>query len=159
MNPVLEKSGLLGDVPGQRPADVFLPNVFDGRACAVDFAVTDPLQPKYEALLREDESAAEYYAAKVKHAKYDSGFMHIDIIFCAAVAETFGGWSAEGEKLLKLVIQRATNRVAPHNSGSYKALCWQRFSFALQRANAKAILARLPLAGEEEDGVLDSVAW
>ncbi len=53
MNPQLEKSGILGDVAGlrQRPADVFLPNVFDGRPCAVDFAVTDPLQKKYEGLL------------------------------------------------------------------------------------------------------------
>ena len=159
MHPVREKAGLLGDAPGLRPADVFLPNVFDGRDVAIDFAVTDPLQPSYAKKLKVGESAAEYYAAQYKHAKYDKGFEGTNITFCAAVMDTFGAWCAEGEQIVKLGIQRAASRVAPHNAGQYKALCWQRISCALHRAVAKAILARLQWTGEEDDGMLDAVAF
>ena len=63
-----------------------------------------------------------------------------------------------GGKIVKLVIQRAASRVAPHNAGSFKAMCWQRFSCVLQRANAKAVLERIQFSVEEEDGVLDAIA-
>jgi len=106
MNPVCEKAGILGDTPGLRPADVFLPNLLDGRDVAVDFAVTDPLQSSYAKALKVGQSAAEYYAAKYKHAKYDEGFKNTNITFCAAVVDTFGAWCVEGEQMVKLAIQR-----------------------------------------------------
>jgi hypothetical protein len=153
---VLEKAGLLDDEPARRPGDVFLPSVYNGRACAVDFAVTCLMQNKYR-MLDEDVSVADVYARDVKHGTYDAGFEGTDIQFCAAVVDTFGGWSTEGEELLTLVIGRAACRVAPHNAGQFRAVCWQRLSCSLQRANAQAVLARLQPTEEEADGMWDAL--
>ena len=158
MAPVLEKKGLLVDYPGQRPADVYFPNVYNGRGVAADVAVTDPLRDVYAHLSAED-SPADAYATDQKHAKYDAGFMGSDDIFCPVVFETFGGLSSEGAALLKTVIARAASRVAPHCVGLFKALCWQRVSCCLQRAVAKAILSRLPKCYEEMTGAYDRVAY
>jgi hypothetical protein len=158
MAPVLEKKGLLVDYPGQRPADVYFPNVYNGRGVAADVAVTDPLRDVYAHLAAED-SPADAYATDQKHAKYDAGFMGSDDIFCPVVFETFGGLSSEGAALLKTVIARAASRVAPHCVGLFKALCWQRVSCCLQRAVAKAILSRLPKCYEEMTGAYDRVAY
>src|ERR1700679_1762591 len=84
--PIREKAGLLGDVPGQRPADIFIPNMFNNTPCAIDVAVTS--------------TNAEIYARDIKHKKYDDGFKGTGIEFIAAVVDTFGQWSEEGHTIL-----------------------------------------------------------
>jgi len=66
LNPIREKKGLLGDQPGLRPADVFLPDLW-GYPVAVAFAVTCQLQQRY----KNTTEPAESYAITQKHKKYD----------------------------------------------------------------------------------------
>ena len=70
LDPVKEKSGLLGDAPGKRPADIFIPRLYNGLPTAIDIAVTCPLQDRFT----NDSDPAEQYAKDTKHCKYDQGF-------------------------------------------------------------------------------------
>ena len=90
--PVREKAGLLGDVPGQRPADIYIPNMFNNSPCAIDVAITS--------------TSSETYEKDIKHKKYDKGFKGTDIEFIAAVVDTFGHWSEEGIIILKEIIRK-----------------------------------------------------
>ena len=47
---LLEKANLIGEAPGQRPGDVFFPNMYNGEDCAADIAVTCPLRDVYARL-------------------------------------------------------------------------------------------------------------
>jgi len=137
--PVREKLGLLGETPGLRPADVFLPELWGGPV-AVDFAVTCPLQSHYKST----SAPAEQYALNQKHKKYDAGFEKTDILFVAAVADTFGGWTKEGEDLIKEVARRGAKRLL-ENCGEYSKNCWARLSVSLQTDIARMMISRLPL--------------
>jgi len=113
LSPVLEKSHILGDCPGQRPADIFLPTFYNGAPAAIDVAITDPLQDKYKKV----ENPAEDYAQKVKHHKYDKGFDGSEITFVPLVADTFNRWNVEGQELLQEIFRRGANRLSlPHSS-------------------------------------------
>jgi hypothetical protein len=136
--PKLEKSHILGDTPGQRPADVFIPCLWN-QAVAIDVAITDPSQPKYSKC----KNPANDYADKVKHKKYDKGFEGSDIEFIPMVFETTGGINDEGLKILEEIVHRAAVR-SGDNVGVFKALAWQRLSITLQRSNARMIRARIP---------------
>jgi hypothetical protein len=140
--PKLEKSHILGDTPGQRPADVFLPSLWN-QPIAIDIAVTDPSQPKYANC----NNPANDYAIKIKHKKYDKGFEGSDIQFIPMVFETPGGINDEGLNTLQEIIQRAATR-SGENVGIFKALAWQRISTTLQRSNARMIRARIPVPPE-----------
>jgi len=93
--PKLEKSHILGDTPGQRPADIFLPSLWN-QPVAIDIAITEPSQPKYTKC----DNPANDYAIKIKHKKYDKGFEGSDIqfvpmvfvffIYCLLVTSEFG---------------------------------------------------------------------
>ena len=67
LNPVLEKKGILGDAPGRRPGDVTIPLWNQGRALAIDIAVTSPLTQSKVNL----KNPCEDYAHTRKHRKYD----------------------------------------------------------------------------------------
>jgi hypothetical protein len=43
LSPVMEKKGILGPTSGRRPGDVTIPIWKDGKALAIDVAVTSPL--------------------------------------------------------------------------------------------------------------------
>ena len=98
--PILEKSGLLGDAPGRRPGDVFIPN-WNNASLAIDIAITCPLQDKF----KNQPHPAESYAKDVKHTDYDKGFIGTNIVFCAAVVDSFGSWSEEGLSVLSEIIR------------------------------------------------------
>ena len=59
MSPVLEKANLIGEAPGQRPGDVYFPNMYNGEGCAADIAVTCPLRDDY-ARLADGMSPADH---------------------------------------------------------------------------------------------------
>ena len=60
--------------------------MYNNTPTAVDFAVTCPLQKRYN----NSDNPANTYATEQKHKKYDGGFAGTDIQFCAAVVDTFG---------------------------------------------------------------------
>ena len=145
LEPVKEKAGLLGDVPGQRPADIFLPRLFNGLPTAIDVAVTCPLQERF----KNDANPAERYAAETKHNKYDNGFVGTNIEFVAAVVETFGGWNEEGEATIREIIRRAAKRLIT-TPAPYINTCWQQLSCFLQIMNSRATLNRIPPPPERQ---------
>ena len=111
--PIHEKAGLLGDAPGRRPGDVYIPS-WHTSSLAIDVAVTCPIQDKYK---NTQDNAADHYAKNIKHADYDTGFIGTDIIFCAAVVDSFGSWSAEGLEVISEIINRGAKRI--HNAGMF----------------------------------------
>ena len=139
LGPIKEKAGLLGDVPGQRPADIFIPRLFNGLPTAIDVAVTCPLQERF----KNEANPAEKYAEETKHNKYDNGFNGTQIEFVAAVVETFGGWSEEGERTITEIIRRASKRLITCPA-PYINTCWQQLSCSLQIMNSRATLSRIP---------------
>jgi hypothetical protein len=136
--PCLEKSGILGDLPGQRPADVWIPNLYNNEPTAIDFAVTCPTQQKYN----NSDNAANTYATEVKHKKYDTGFIGTGINFCAAVVDTYGQWSDEGLNVISDVINRAAKRLITDPS-HYKTIAWQQLSCVLQIHISRMIISRI----------------
>jgi hypothetical protein len=136
LSPVLEKAGLLGDAPGRRPGDVYLPS-WNNASLAIDVAVTCPLQEKF----KNCPNPSEEYARTVKHADYDPGFANTNIIFCAAVVDTFGCWSEEGLEVISEIIRRGAKRLTTDPS-RYIATAWQQLACTLQRHNSGMILSR-----------------
>jgi hypothetical protein len=139
LEPVKEKSHIFIDKPGHRPADVYIPQLFGGKAAALDIAVTCPLQDKY---LNSELDPADHYSNSVKHAKYDEGFIGLDIDFIPVVLDTFGGFGSEALRALKEIIRRGSARLNLPMS-TYKSQCWQRLSLSLQRSNIRMILTRV----------------
>ena len=64
MLPVLEKANLIGEAPGQRPGNVFFPNMHNGEGWRDVYAG-----------LADGMSPADHYAGAEKHSKYDEGFV------------------------------------------------------------------------------------
>jgi len=134
LGPQKEKSHLLGDCPGRRPGDIFIPCFKNGTPLAIDVAVTDPLREEYI----EVDCPSEAYAIKVKHAKYDNGFIGTGMDFGAAVVDVFGWWCPEGLEIIREIARRGADRIGWGRS-NYISLCWQRLSVALQLSNARMV--------------------
>jgi hypothetical protein len=134
--PILEKSGILGDAPGRRPGDVFIPN-WNNSSLAIDIAITCPLKDKY----KNHPHPAECYAQEVKHADYDKGFMNTNIVFCAAVVDSFGFWSEEGLSVITEIINRGAKRLIT-DPPRYIATAWQQLACTLQIHNSGMIISR-----------------
>ena len=73
---MLEKKGILGET-SRRPGDVTIPLWCEGKGLAIDVAVTCP----FSASNMARDNPAEYYAEKLKHRKYDAGFVGINFDF------------------------------------------------------------------------------
>ena len=135
--PICEKAGLLGDAPGRRPGDIYIP-AWHTSSLAIDLAVTCPLQSKYKSV---QDTAADHYAKNVNHADYDVGFIGTNIEFCAAVVDSFGSWSAEGLEVITEIISRGAKRLLsdPHR---YTATAWQQLACVLQIHNSGMVISR-----------------
>jgi hypothetical protein len=135
--PIREKAGLLGNAPGRRPGDIYIPS-WHTSSLEIDLAITCPLQNKYK---NSEENAADHYAKHVKHSDYDPGFIGTNIEFCAAVVDSFGSWSTEGLDTIKEIISRGAKRLItdPHR---YTATAWQQLACALQIHNAGMVISR-----------------
>ena len=94
LGPVLEKKGILGETSGRRPGDVTIPLWCEGKGLAIDVAVTCP----FSASNMARDNPAEYYAEKLKHRKYDAGFVGLNFDFSALVFESTGGLNREGRE-------------------------------------------------------------
>jgi len=141
LGPVLEKYGCLGDCPGMRPADVYLPTILSGRPAAMDVAVIDPLQDNY---VSKRVRAVEDYAENVKYHKYDEGFRDSKITFVPCVVDVFNGWCVEGQDLLADIIRRGADRLSLPRT-SYIIQSWQRLAISVQRSCAKMTLSKIPV--------------
>ena len=105
LSPVLEKKGILGSAPGRRPGDVTIPLWNNGRALALDIAVTSPLTESSLKL----RNPCEDYAQNRKHAKYDKDFKDSEThLFGTIVWETLGAVNSEGEDYLRQIMRFAS---------------------------------------------------
>ena len=87
LGPVLEKKGILGESSGRRPGDVSIPLWCEGKALAVDVAVTCPFSSSN--LVRD--SPAEYYAEHLKHRKYDAADPDSEFARCLSPGPAYEG--------------------------------------------------------------------
>jgi hypothetical protein len=138
--PIREKAGLLGEAPGRRPGDIYIPT-WHTYSLAIDLAVTCPLQNKYK---NSQDTAADHYAKNIKHADYNAGFIGTNIEFCAAVVDSFGSWSLEGLEVIAEIISRGAKRLLT-NPQRYTATAWQQLACVLQIHNAGMVLSRTAL--------------
>ena len=75
----------------------------EGKGLAIDVAVTCP----FSASNMARDNPAEYYAEKLKHRKYDAGFVGINFDFSALVFESTGGLNREGRETLSQLFRFA----------------------------------------------------
>ena len=138
LSPVLEKKGILGSAPGRRPGDVTIPLWNNGRALALDIAVTSPLTESSLKL----RNPCEDYAQNRKHAKYDKDFKDSEThLFGTIVWETLGAVNSEGEDYLRQIMRFAAKHLGYEHS-SFCGRIWARLSCCLQREVAKQICYR-----------------
>ena len=138
LSPELEKKGILGSAPGRRPGDVTIPGWNQGRALALDIAVTSPLSDTNVRL----SDPCESYAHNHKHKKYDKDFKDSEThLFGAIVWETLGAVNSEGEDYLRQIMRFAAMHLGYEHS-SFCGRIWARLSCCLQREVAKQICFR-----------------
>jgi hypothetical protein len=144
MSPLLEPLHLLRNC-GARPADWAVPDVMAGRTLCCDLAVTDPLQVKFVSdAAKTPCKAAERYGVEVKLAKYsDLLARNKDIVFWPIIIESFGGYNSKSLLFFKLLSNWLCQRDPSVDRSSLSSSLFQRASCILQRANAKALLARI----------------
>ena len=157
LRPEREKAGLLPARPtsdgaperpllnGRRPADVWLPRGASGRPEALDFAVSSGMRSDLFRLSAVDPGLAFVQYERYKR-NYDNteqscsaaGFRFVPIIFEAHG----GGWSPTARGLVDWVARQLAARTQ-EEPGSTSLRIAQRISCALQKENARAILARV----------------
>ena len=139
-----EEPGLLPDDPRRRPGNVYVPSVPDRGPCALDLAVTCPMQQDMVSGAAQAKlSAATAYEAK-KFADRDTAAR------CAAqgvrlvplVAETLGGWGPEAQGFFKVLAAKLAETTSVDPSVATAQL-YETLGVHLQRHNASALLTRL----------------
>src|ERR1700679_3079723 len=80
----------------------------------------------------------------INHKKYDAAFEKTNILFIAAVADTFGGWTKEGEDLILDVARKGAKRLL-EPVGVYTQNCWACLSISLQTDISRMMISQLPL--------------
>ena len=114
------------------------------RPCAIEFAVTSPLQPLFiDGAALGTGYAAQQYAVDVKEKKYAAEFGKQGIDFKPMVFETFGAICIKGKELIQFV----SRSVASCRNLSVSVVTQRinaQLSCCLMRYNAHAILERDP---------------
>jgi len=134
LSPILEKTST-GDVPGLRPADVYIKDYEPNVNLSIDVAITCPFYGTFKL----DMNAAERYANEIKEKKYGSMFKGTTNKFTPVVFDTFGGINEDGETVLKDLIKRSSETSAKYTIGTQ----WRRLLNSLHKNNVKMILRRM----------------
>ena len=95
-----EEPGLLPEDPRRRPGDVFLPAVPGQGPCALDLAVTCPMQQDVVtgAAQAKLSAAMAYEASKFADRNTAARCAAQGIRLVPLVAETLGGWGPEAQR-------------------------------------------------------------
>ena len=150
-----EESGLLPDDPRRRPGDVYFPTWPLGPPLALDFAVTSPLRQSevQTAAKRQLSAATAYEGAKLADRDTCARCEQHGIRLVPVVAESFGGWGGMAQDLFRTLIHARAARSGETVSSVTTSL-YTGLSIILMRANARALLARVPQeAGVHADRV------
>ena len=145
LSPHLEKPYILPGIK-QKLADLYIPNWSRGEPLAMDITVVSPTQvhlldyhhPQSEQL------CAAHWREEQKRKKYEQSLDAEHILFVPLAVESFGGWGTASIPIFRTLARMVANRSdQPVSSVS----CWlyQRLAIALQKNNARAMIARQPL--------------
>jgi len=139
-----EEGGLLPNAPRRRPGDLFCPAWPGGTPVALDFAVTCPmkLQGQREAAAAPLAAAKAYEAQKLADRETARLCAAEGIRLVPAVAETLGGWGPDAQAAFKVLARAWAARSGQSAAEATNAL-YEGLAVRLQRANARAILARV----------------
>ena len=144
-NPCPETHGLVAKT-NDRPADVFIPSLHNGKPCAADVAITHAMQPNYISnAARETAGAATRYAISVKDKKYKEVLanQHFSIDFLPLVVDCCGAWDSRAIIVIKQIASSiAKLRVKPYSEIISQLM--EKLSVCLMRSNATALLKRRP---------------
>jgi len=133
LNPVKEKGDILGDEPGKRPGDVYLPS-FNGNSWALDIAVTGAVYGTYPY----DRDCANTYAKNIKLKKYAEGFAGASTKFVPVVFDSFGGVSTEGGRMIEDIVRECAGR----KPEVPKSILWRKILHSLHFHNSRMFLRR-----------------
>ena len=140
-----EESGLLPDDPRRRPGDIHFPTWTLGPPLALDFAVTSPLrQSEVQGAAARQLSAATSYEGK-KLADRDTGARceQFGLRLVPMVVESFGGWGTMAQNVFRTLIH-ARAALSGESVSNVTTSFYSGLSITLMRANARALLARIP---------------
>ncbi len=162
LRPEKEKPGLLPPRPNseqlrgedagagrRRPADVWIPQWHSGTPAAWDFAVTSALQSGslQEAAAEPSAAAASYEQHKRTHLDTAAQCRQQGLEFVPVVAEAHSGTWGPTARAVWHSLAKSWASAAGLELSFTSAKLAQRMSTTLRRANARAILRRLPAAG------------
>ena len=122
---------------------------------ALDFAVTSPLRQSevLTAAKRQLSAATAYEGAKLADRDTCARCEQHGIRLVPVVAESFGGWGGMAQDLFRTLIHARAARSGETVSSVTTSL-YTGLSIILMRANARALLARVPQeAGVHADRV------
>jgi hypothetical protein len=122
--------------------DVELRDAPDGGHVAIDVAVTNPCQPKFEAAAADTPGAAASLYEAVKWAKYGP-FVVAPLRFVPVIFETYGAVGQSGLPLLRGVAE-AWGRRCGLRADQAVSLFMQRLSCCLQHGIAHSLLRSDP---------------
>lgn len=150
LNPKKELPFVLGADNNERPADAFIPNLFNGNAACIDFANINCEQPKYlnDARITNPIDAMNAYCKKVKEDRYEQQCNSHGLDFFGAVGNIYGCWTPKALSLFR----KAARLIAAHeNIPKSNAMNYvmTTISVTLMKKTISGILARSPLPSDE----------
>ena len=91
------RNGPAGLLPGsnERPADVLLPFLANGKDAALDISVVNPLQQELVRKVARDGDSGVQHSFNIKMGKYSDRCEAEGIEFIPLIVDTFGGWHKE----------------------------------------------------------------
>ena len=132
-----------------RPGDVFVTRFAGGRDRMLDVAVKSPLQAAYLARSANNASAmfTDAEAKKRQRNEVEQKCRAQQKDFQPLIASTYGAWAPAARSVFGFVAAKAVER-RPVPGGRPQVLekIYRRLGFILMRANARAILDRLPIS-------------
>jgi hypothetical protein len=148
--PTLEKPELLPPRPNdpagsnlRRPADVYLPAWDHGAPAALDLAIVSPQRQGIvaQAAVTAGAAACAYATHKRSHLQTEAECAAQGVAFLPMVAESSGGWGADGLKVLRRLAKASAAKTGGDESVAVGQLL-QRLCVTIRRAKARAVLRR-----------------
>jgi hypothetical protein len=129
------------DDSSRRPGDIYLPSFSLGKAAAVDVSVVYPLQVSLLSYAAETPLAAAAHRESQKKEKYIQDCMAQGIQFYPVALETFGAIGPDSLVFLRK-LANIWGAARSYKKSQATVFLFQRLAVALQRGNARMVLAR-----------------
>ena len=136
-------AGLFPDHSQSQPADILMKHWNHGRPIALDISVVSPLNPSTLAEAGVMVGAVLEATERRKHQANDVKCLALGWVSTPLVVDSYGAWGNEASRFLAQIIARlAIHKSLPKAQISFEL--FSNLSICLIRANARAILRRIP---------------